>query len=235
MYKDPYQVLGLSPDSTSDEVKKKYRTLVKQYHPDLHPDDAEAAEKMSEINAAYERINSGDVYNNNNYSQPSSGSRTAPSGSYTDNGTTYYYRYSDMEDIFRTFFGSFDFSGFSSNQNINEEYQRIEMYLSRGDYYHAIDILGRINVRDAKWNYYAARACEEAGRFTEAFVYAQNAYCSEPGNMEYKRLYEQIDSIVRNENKRKNRVRKVFSAAAVFMLVMMAMQILRPIMYLMLT
>ncbi|MGN1089641.1 MAG: DnaJ domain-containing protein, partial [Huintestinicola sp.] len=131
MYKDPYQVLGLSSDATSEEVKKKYRTLVKQYHPDLHPDDAEAAEKMSEINAAYERINSGDVYNSNNYSQSSSGSYTAPSGSYTDNGTTYYYRYSNMEDIFRTFFGDFDFSDFSSRQDTSEAYQRIEMYLSQ--------------------------------------------------------------------------------------------------------
>lgn len=230
MYKDPYQVLGLSSDATDEEVKKKYRTLVKQYHPDLHPDDAEAAEKMSEINAAYERINSGDVY-----PQPSSGSSSAPSGSYTDNGTTYYYRYSNMEDIFSSFFGSFDFSDFSSRQDTYEAYQRIEMYLSRGEYYNAIDILGRINVRDAKWNYYAARACEGSGRFTDAFVYARNAYCSEPGNAEYKHLYEQIMYILKQENKRRNRIRKVFSAAAVFMMIMMAMQIFRPLVYLMLT
>ena len=53
MSENPYAVLGLEPGATDDEIKKKYRTLVKQYHPDLHPDDPEAARKMSEINDAY--------------------------------------------------------------------------------------------------------------------------------------------------------------------------------------
>lgn len=43
MSENPYAVLGLEPGATDDEIKKKYRTLVKQYHPDLHPDDPEAA------------------------------------------------------------------------------------------------------------------------------------------------------------------------------------------------
>lgn len=45
MSENPYAVLGLEPGATDDEIKKKYRTLVKQYHPDLHPDDPEAARK----------------------------------------------------------------------------------------------------------------------------------------------------------------------------------------------
>lgn len=49
---DPYKVLGVSKDSSEDEIKKAYRTLVKKYHPDLHPNDSEAAAKMSEVNAA---------------------------------------------------------------------------------------------------------------------------------------------------------------------------------------
>ncbi|MGN1105467.1 MAG: J domain-containing protein, partial [Huintestinicola sp.] len=56
---DPYQVLGVPYNADEDEIKKKYRTLVKQYHPDLHPNDPEAARKMSEINEAYEMIKSG--------------------------------------------------------------------------------------------------------------------------------------------------------------------------------
>ena len=58
--KDPYSVLGVSPNATDDEVKKAYRELARKYHPDNYQKDpalAElAGEKMKEINEAYERI-----------------------------------------------------------------------------------------------------------------------------------------------------------------------------------
>ena len=53
---DPYSVLGVSRDASEEEIKKAYRRLAKQYHPDLNPGNAEAARKMNEINAAYEQI-----------------------------------------------------------------------------------------------------------------------------------------------------------------------------------
>ena len=56
MSQDPYSVLGVSPTATDDEIKKVYRKLAKQYHPDIHPDRAFAEKKMAEINAAYDRI-----------------------------------------------------------------------------------------------------------------------------------------------------------------------------------
>ena len=52
MYQDPYKVLGLSPGASDEEVTKAYRKLAKKYHPDLNPNDKEAAKKMSVINAA---------------------------------------------------------------------------------------------------------------------------------------------------------------------------------------
>ncbi len=54
MAKDYYETLGVSKDATSDDIKKAYRTLVKKYHPDLHPNDKAAAEKFKEINEANE-------------------------------------------------------------------------------------------------------------------------------------------------------------------------------------
>lgn len=60
---DPYQVLGVSPDASDEEIKKAYRRLAKKYHPDLNPNDAEAAKKMQEINAAYEQIQNPDKGN----------------------------------------------------------------------------------------------------------------------------------------------------------------------------
>jgi molecular chaperone DnaJ len=64
MYQDPYKVLGVSPDASDEEVKKAYRELTKKYHPDLNPGDPTAAEKMNEINAAYDQIKSGNVQQN---------------------------------------------------------------------------------------------------------------------------------------------------------------------------
>ncbi len=62
MAKNPYEVLGVRPGATEAEVKKAYRALVKQYHPDNykdHPLEGLAKEKMQEINEAYDALTSG--------------------------------------------------------------------------------------------------------------------------------------------------------------------------------
>jgi len=50
---DPYKVLGVSRGADEDEIKKAYRQLAKEFHPDRHPGDARAAERFKEISAAY--------------------------------------------------------------------------------------------------------------------------------------------------------------------------------------
>ncbi|WP_117215680.1 molecular chaperone DnaJ [Allorhizocola rhizosphaerae] len=51
--KDYYGILGVPRDATADDIKRAYRKLARQYHPDVNPDPA-AAEKFKDINAAYE-------------------------------------------------------------------------------------------------------------------------------------------------------------------------------------
>jgi DnaJ like chaperone protein len=60
---DPYEVLGLSPDASDEEVKKIYRKLIRENHPDTLMAQGVpqefidlANEKMATINAAYDRI-----------------------------------------------------------------------------------------------------------------------------------------------------------------------------------
>ena len=48
--RDYYEVLGVSKTATDDELKKAFRKLAKQYHPDLHPGDKECEEKFKEVN-----------------------------------------------------------------------------------------------------------------------------------------------------------------------------------------
>jgi molecular chaperone DnaJ len=56
MARDSYEVLGVSPQATDDEIKKAYRRLARECHPDANPDDPSAAERFKEISAAYDTV-----------------------------------------------------------------------------------------------------------------------------------------------------------------------------------
>ena len=53
-YRDYYQTLGVDKDASQDDIKKAYRKLAREYHPDVNPDDSNAEEKFKDINEAYQ-------------------------------------------------------------------------------------------------------------------------------------------------------------------------------------
>jgi DnaJ-class molecular chaperone len=53
---DPYKTLDVAKTASADEIKKAYRKLAKQHHPDLNPGNAQAASRFKDISAAYDLL-----------------------------------------------------------------------------------------------------------------------------------------------------------------------------------
>lgn len=68
MAEDYYVVLGVPKNASQDEIKKAYRKLSKQYHPDVNPDDKDAEERFKKVNEAYSVV--GDENKRKEYDNP---------------------------------------------------------------------------------------------------------------------------------------------------------------------
>ena len=117
--RDYYEVLGISKGASDDEIKKAYRKMAKQYHPDLHPDDPEAAEKFKEVNEANDVLS--DPQKRQRYDQfghagvdPSYG---AGQGGFGGGFGGFSAEGFDFGDIFDTFFGGGMGGSRTSNPN----------------------------------------------------------------------------------------------------------------------
>src|ERR1700710_2493092 len=57
---DPYQLLGVKRDATQDEIRRAYRKLAKQHHPDLNPGSKEAEDRFKAISGAHDILSDAD-------------------------------------------------------------------------------------------------------------------------------------------------------------------------------
>ena len=164
--KDPYEVLGVSRDASDEEIKKAYRRLAKQYHPDVNPGNRQAEEKMKEINAAYDAIK--DASARQSYAAGGStgsagtGGYGGYGGAYGSYGSPFGDGYGGQQGQWRTY--TWDpFTGFHSYGEQSEPQESPEMraarnYIAARHYQEALHVLSGINPRDARWYYYSAIA-----------------------------------------------------------------------------
>ena len=115
MEKDYYQILGVEKNASADELKTAYRKLVKQYHPDLHPGDEKAAEKIKEINEAYGVLSDPQKRQQYDFELEHPGASQGGFGGFGGGEFT-----GDLNDIFSSFFGG-GFGGSQRQQSMKEK------------------------------------------------------------------------------------------------------------------
>ena len=165
---DPYAVLGVSQNASDEEVKTAYRNLAKKYHPDNYanaPDVAElAAEKMAEVNEAYDAI-----MNARKNGTSARGTSSSSQGNY---GNTY--------------------GTYSGTQHT--DFADVRNLISAGRVTDAEMVLDGVPVarRNAEWYFLKGTVLYRRGWIDQAYAYFETAVNNAPNNTEYRAAYTQV-------------------------------------------
>lgn len=162
--RDPYEVLGVSPDSSDDEVKRAYRDLARKYHPDNYQNNPLAdlaEEKMKEINQAYDAI-----------TRARSGGGASYGGSASQSQSGYGYGYG---------------GGYQQRSQgaAGQVFYRARQAVSSNDLDGAEQLLQGAD-RNGEWYFLMGSIAYRRGWLDEARQNYQIAVQMDPGNMEYR-------------------------------------------------
>lgn len=160
---DPYRVLGVSPEASDDDIKKAYRKLSRQYHPDANvnnPNKEEAEEKFKEVQKAYDilmkRRQSG--FNGRGYSYSN---RTGPSQG-TPEGEN------EMRAAYNYIRSGYYDEAMTALNGVEESY------------------------RNGTWYYLASAASLGLNDLDTARRYIDHAVALEPSNFQFRQLQSQL-------------------------------------------
>ena len=159
---DPYQVLGVKPDASDDEIKKAYRELARKYHPDNYQNNPLAdlaEEKMKEVNEAYDAITK----------LRSGGS----AGGYSSSG--------GYQSAYR-----------QQSQSSDPTFTRVRTLINGNNLDQAEQLLRGVNTRTAEWYFLTGSVAYRRGWLDEARQNYQIAVNMEPNNMEYRQAYSMM-------------------------------------------
>ncbi len=181
--RDPYEILGVSRDASTDEIKKAYRQLSRKYHPDANvnnPNKDQAEEKFKEIQQAYKMIMDEKEHgtSSSSYQEQDTYGGYGSYGGYGGFGG----------------FGPFG-SGYGSGQQDryeNVEEQAAANYIRNRHFQEAMNVLDRMQQRGASWYYLHAQANAGLGNNVNALSDAETAARMEPDNFQYRQLYQSL-------------------------------------------
>lgn len=173
--RNPYEVLGIKPGASADDIKKAYRELAKKYHPDQYgtnPLKELAEEKMREVNEAYETL------------MKNASSSGYSSGDYNNSRTS--------ENSYNNY----------NNGNTNNLYHIVRGDIQSGNYGAAEKKLMNSSTRDAEWYFLMGVIAMNKGWHEVAYNNISTACRMDPSNLEYSQALNGLNQ--RNNNYRQN-------------------------------